>query len=384
MKRSKKDSGASLDSLLDTLTNVVGILVILLSVTQLGVGEAVQRIAESESVRPEVYDQALLERDELMRQRVEMEKLLAVYEPQEGEIADLDLRVLELAIEDVLAQIEVLMEGKDERDLKMLELRKLQEEAQRKLDAQKKESEKSETELSAAQELLAKLKAKIADAPAGGYPASTIITLPNPRKAPEGAQPLPVLCREGRVYFVDTVNLQQAALKKIEVIGKARKLIFNPDIGVDKDILISGFHSGRALGDDNFELKLTAAGRVPKLVFQRKKGAGETAEDLRGGRSKFEQRIRRLDSRRYYLKFLVWPDSFEVYVEARKICSDRDLLAGWKAQTSQAEYSENLATDLVRFGPKPKPKPKPPTPPGQEPPKPQPPKRPPLPESDID
>ena len=381
MRRNKKDSGASLDSLLDTLTNVVGILVILLSVTQLGVGEAVQKIAESDSVRPEAYEKALLERDELMQRRVEMEKRLEIYAPQDDQLKDLDLRILLKKIEDLEASLAVLMEGKDERDLKMLELRKLREEAERRLEAQKKESEKAESELSSAQDLLAKLKSKLADAPAGGYRASTIITLPNPRKAPEGAQPLPVLCREGKVYFVDTINLQQAALKKIEAIGKRRKLIFNPDVGVDQTILLSEFHKGTPLGDDNFELKLVAAGRTPKLVFQRTKGSGETAEDLRKGRSKFEQRIRRLDSRRYYLKFLVWPDSFEVYVEARKICSDRDLLAGWKAQTSKSEYSENLATDLVRFGPKPKPKPRPP---GEQPPKPKPPTRPPLPESDID
>ena len=381
MRRNKKDSGASLDSLLDTLTNVVGILVILLSVTQLGVGEAVKKIAESDSVRPEVYEKALLERDELMRRRVEMEKRLAVYAPEDDALADLDLRILLKKIEDLEASLAVLMEGKDERDLKMLELRKLRDEAQRRLDAQKKESEKTENELSSAQDLLAKLKSKLADAPAGGYAASTIITLPNPRKAPEGAVPLPVLCREGRVYFVDTINLQQAALKKILAIGKRRKLIFNPDVGVDQKILLPEFHRGKALDDENFELKLTAAGRTPKLTFQRKKGSGETAEDLRKGRSKFEQRIRRLDSKRFYLKFLVWPDSFEVYVEARKICSERDLLAGWKAQTTKAEYSENLASDLVRFGPKPKPKPRPP---GEKPkPKPKP-ARPPLPESDID
>ncbi len=384
MRRNKKESGASLDSLLDTLTNVVGILVILLSVTQLGVGEAVQRIAETDSVRPEVYEQALAERNDLMRLRVELEARLAVYSQEDDQLANLDLRVLLKQIEDLEASLAVLLEGQEDRDLKMLELRKLQEEAQRRLDEQKKEAEKSETELSTAQELMAKLRSKLADAPAGGYAASTIITLPNPRSAPEGAIAIPVLCRDQRVYFIDNINLQQRALAKIQTIGKRRNLMFNPDIGVDQAILLGDFHRGAPIDDDNIELKLTAAGRTPKPVFQRKKGGGETAEELRAGRSKFGRRIRQLDGKRFYAKFLVWPDSFEVYIEARKLCSDRDLLAGWKAQTSQAEYSENLATDLVRFGPKPKPKPKPPTPPGQVPPKPKPPKRPPLPESDID
>jgi hypothetical protein len=381
MRRNKKETGASLDSLLDTLTNVVGILVILLTVTQLGVGEAVQRIAKTDSVRPDVYEKALAERNELMRQRVEFEKRLEVFKKADS----IDLRVLLSNIADLEASLEVLREGRKDIDLQMLEMRKLQEEKQRRLDEQKKEAEKSETELSTAQDLLAKLKSKLANAPAGGYAASTIITLPNPRSAPEGAVAIPILCREGRVYLVDNINLQQAALRKIETIGKRRNLVFNPDAGVDQDVLIGDFQRGTALGDDNFELKLTAAGRNPKLVFQRKKDGGETAEELRGGRSKFERRIRQFDKNRFYAQFLVWPDSFEVYIDARKLCSERDLLAGWKAQTTKAEYTEDLASDLVRFGPKPIPKPKPPTPPDQEPPKPPPvPKRPPLPDSDID
>ena len=61
----------------------------------------------------------------------------------------------------------------------------------------------------------------------------------------------------------------------------------------------------------------------------------------------------------------VWPDSFEVYIEPA-LCSDRDPFAGWKAQTTAAEYTEDLTTNLIRFGPKPIPKPKPPTLPGQK------------------
>ena len=49
---SDDDDDGGLDSLLDTMTNVVGILVIVLVVTQLGVSDAVQRISESEQVDP--------------------------------------------------------------------------------------------------------------------------------------------------------------------------------------------------------------------------------------------------------------------------------------------------------------------------------------------
>jgi hypothetical protein len=46
-RRSSDESEGGLDSLLDTMTNVVGILVIVLVVTQLGVGDAVRRITDA-------------------------------------------------------------------------------------------------------------------------------------------------------------------------------------------------------------------------------------------------------------------------------------------------------------------------------------------------
>ena len=50
MKRNKKEAGGSLDSLLDTITTVVGILIILLIVVQLGADSAVKRIVEEKKV----------------------------------------------------------------------------------------------------------------------------------------------------------------------------------------------------------------------------------------------------------------------------------------------------------------------------------------------
>ena len=51
MKRKKKDSSGSLDSLLDTITTVVGILIILLIVVQLGADSAVKRIVDEKKRR---------------------------------------------------------------------------------------------------------------------------------------------------------------------------------------------------------------------------------------------------------------------------------------------------------------------------------------------
>ncbi|MEO8498684.1 MAG: hypothetical protein ABI614_26785, partial [Planctomycetota bacterium] len=61
MKRRPKkddDDGGGLDSLLDTLTNVVGILVMVLIATQLGVKDAVSRIADADVVDAAAVDAA--------------------------------------------------------------------------------------------------------------------------------------------------------------------------------------------------------------------------------------------------------------------------------------------------------------------------------------
>ena len=69
MKRRPQASFGSLDSLLDTMTNVVGILVIILVVTILGVQEAVSRISKqlegADMITQVQYDTAVDETEQL-------------------------------------------------------------------------------------------------------------------------------------------------------------------------------------------------------------------------------------------------------------------------------------------------------------------------------
>ncbi len=382
MRRPRKESGASLDSLLDTMTNVVGILVILLTITQLGVGDAVKRIGETDSVKPEVYDAARQKLLDVMTRRIELEKQLEAFQPAEDEEKDIDLLKLKKQIQDFEADLAVLLEGKEEKDLKEAELRRRQQEAQRKLDQQKKEEAEMLAKLTAADQEKDDLRARLAKAPATGPVGPKVITLPNPRPAPKGSQPVTVLCRQGRAYLVDENVIQEKAFKRATSIIARRKLGRDPRVGIDPKVLTEEFNR-QPIKTDQFEVQLTVAGRVPKLVFHRRDTAGETAQTLRGGKSQFERRVRRIEKRRFYARFLVWPDSFDTYLEARRICSECGMLAGWKPQTTQAEYTVNLAGKIL-LGPPPKPKPKPP--PGKKPPKP-PPKKPPrkpLPENVID
>ena len=72
-RRKKGNAGGSLDSLLDTMTNVVGILVIVLVVTQLGVGDAVNRIGNNIEINP----QTAVDAERAAKRRSDLEGELA-------------------------------------------------------------------------------------------------------------------------------------------------------------------------------------------------------------------------------------------------------------------------------------------------------------------
>ena len=373
MRRPKKQSGASLDSLLDTMTNVVGILVILLTVTQLGVDDAVRRIAASDSVKPEVLEEARAQLLELQKLRVKVARRLKALAAEEDLDAELELRKLLRQIADEEANIAVLLKGQEKLETDELELRRLQENAQRLLEEQKKEADELLAISTRHQEELAKLKAQLARASTGVRPTDTVINLPNPRAAPEGTTPIIIICREGRIMFVDVDILREKAQRRATYIVTRRKLGRDPAAGINAKVLTGEFNS-EPIEDRYFQVKMTVAGRIPKLVFNRVENGGDTTEQLSSASSQFQRRIKRVDIRKHYVRFLVWPDSFETYLEARKICSKRNLMAGWQAQTSSAEYTVNL-DGPIRVGPPPPPKPKPkpkPVSPDDEKPKPKP------------
>ena len=367
MRRAKKSSGASLDSLLDTMTNVVGILVILLTVTQLGVGDAVKRIADSDSVKPEVLESAkvsLAERLKLWNDLVRRLKALVV-DNKEDAAKELERLKKEIAKKDTdLADVREKKQG-------MLALKKHFEEVKKLIEEHEKKEKELLTKINSGEAELASLKARLAETPNLGPPQAKIVYLPNPREAPKGSKPLTFLCREGRVMFVDVEAYQQRAQKRAMYLVSRRKLYGGPQKGVDGKRLVEEFNKEK-LHEDDFDLTLTVSGRTPRLVLKRRKDAGDTADQLRRTSSKFQQRIRRTDPKKYYLQFQVWPDSFETYLEARKIASERGLLAGWVGTTTSGEYTVNLGGE-IRCGPPP------PKPPPRKPGDPPPPKRPPRP-----
>jgi hypothetical protein len=117
---------------------------------------------------------------------------------------------------------------------------------------------------------------------------------------------------------------------------------------------------------------------TPYLVFEYL-GGGEDVTEIAAKSSKYQIGLRRLNSQTQYVKFFVWSDSFDAYVQARRVCDEHGLLAGWQPYDESYQWRTSLGLPVKIQG-KPKPPPRKPRPPGEKPPPP--PK--PLPNDQID
>lgn len=362
MRRPKKAVGASLDSLLDTMTNVVGIMVILLTVTQLGVGDAVKRISKKIIIDPEEIErveqdvaEAQRLRDELIRQL----KML-VHHNEKRDDAAKELTLLKKQIADETANNRAMREMHQSKvDQVMAEARQQQDEAKALLEQQEKETDQLRQKINQQAQELAKLRALLAETPEPVSPPAKVVYLPNPRPAPKEAKPFTMLCREGHVLPVLEEAIQKAAQLRVDFVIQRKRLGENEAQGIDAEVLgkeVNRLGITDPTGD--FDPQLIFHGRYPRLRLVPEPDAGETAEQIQRRGSRYQQTLRRLSPKDRYLQFIVWPDSFEAYLEARKVATEMGFSAGWRAVGDSHEHIIALGGP-VRVGPPPKPQPKP-------------------------
>jgi hypothetical protein len=374
-RHGRKEAGASLDSLLDTMTNVVGILVIVLALTQTGVREAVQRISAAEQVDPEELKAAEEAARAAAAKAAEMARELAQLTDIDSKLSAREIARLERLIIDLQADLKSLTFSRD-KDAK--EIEKKIADARKKIAEQKKKEDELEKSLNAKQDRLQKLLAQLEAIPVRKGPPPKIIRLPNPRKAPEGALPITYMCRGGMIGYMNLPEYQNRAQKWTANAVTTKRTYGNLKTGIDCGKLFTAFNRLK-LQDKNFEYRLIARGRAPYLELTRRSAFGESLEEIAAPNSDFARQLKQIDPSKYYLQFIVWPDSFETYIKARQLATEKNILAGWQTTTNPGQHLIRLQGRLL-CGPPPKPQPKPANP---QPPKPaQPPK--PLPLDTID
>lgn len=308
----------NLDSLLDTMANVTGILVVLLAVTQISVGDAMGRLRDQLLARPE------LSRESLAAAASEAEDLRARLAPLRdgraglesglrdgrGELAGLDRRIatLEDEIERLRAQPRSAAE------------------AERQVAAVRGRARELEQALAREQAVVAALERELASLPSA--PVARDARLPDSRLAPPGSSPVYYGVRYGRVQELDATALVEALESGVWRAAHAtdRRTLGDPRLRAQ----VIDFFAMRDVGDRDFRWRMfDEGGELYAHLEWRHEGVGETLAELEQPDSRFRRSLARLDRMRTALQFFVWDDSFEVYLAARRLSDRAGLSAGW-------------------------------------------------------
>jgi len=328
VKRKRRDDSQNLDSLLDTMANVVGILVVLVAVTQLSVGDAVDRIraeAEAHQVSRETLEKADLEQEEVAAALADAaERWLAV------ESGALENAWLLERTDSLLEELEALA-GPDEfrgRDAQGLR-----------------------TSVGRTQTAIARLEKKIKESEGRtarldrlvkGLPPETrpkIARLPDPRPPPDGSRAIAFFCRYGRIVAVDIDAMQGALREGIrEALGEDR--MPQPD---DWPWLINLFDK-QFTGSEGVSWRVRAGeqGTLFADVRWDEKEQGEGRLELELAESAYRRVLSGHSPRNRYARYYVWSDSFEIYLEARYLAEAEGFPVSWMAVSSDLDVGIEL------------------------------------------
>lgn len=359
MRRQKdNDDDGGLDSLLDTMTNVVGILVLVLIVTQLSVADVVSRITKEMRVEPEQVE-AL---DEALRaKREEQDELKEILvDPLD---IDTQRQMEELKKKkELLERRKRLLEEEKEREqnlyaMKLEEDKQKAKENEKKIAETKQEREELSEKITAMTAKQAELEAKLEVTSKIKAPPAVEITIPDPRPAPPNSKPLLFVCAENELFPLDAEALRKRAEVRAKAIIARYKLDRDPEAGIDPEAFAEHYEKMKDR-NDYFEAEYFVLNNTwPRIRLIPRSGRGIKEQEVTNPRSRFHtQGVATIDRSKFYTRFFVLPDSHEIYVAARSVMSEANILSGWEPQPADWTYVVSIPGG-IRLGTPPKPNP---------------------------
>ncbi len=295
----------NLDPLVDTLANVVGILVIVIVLTQIELGDALVRVAHLDALRIQ---------DELAHAEAmpEIEAGLAIRREQLLRRTDVDPAEATRLARELLESLEALPTSPPEDvDATLDRVSALR----ARLDLARSAMTEREQYAEAIREI----------------PARMVARLPDPQLV-RGNEAW-VIVRYGRIYPVDRKKLFDEGVSGIRRIlrdGEGRS------VRRDEFEAIALYLRKRPIGDGIFrwQLETEPSPRVELAWMSRNGGLDHTRldEDPR-----WRAWLSRLDPEADFIRFQVWSDSFETYLAARRSVESAGLRAGWRGYAADEE-----------------------------------------------
>lgn len=358
-RKSDGDGALNLDSLMDTVTNVVGVLMIVLIMVSLNIAISIDKILselppvtveqfeemkkqvveEQPKVDPKkIEEEMLITQDNLKKATDELKTLDTTEDMQSTKIVDID---------DLRAQLE---KNTKERDSRKVVVENLLNEVE-------------------------KAKALLDTTPVYVPPPATVVKLPNPRPIPQNAVIQRFLVVGDRVVYLNDAEFYRVITEGID--KQAKQLAFAGQIkdlfgevimagGKPKEFLdrnkVAAFFNDR-LRVSTRDVKVELAGspnssRVSmKLSLQ--PGGGEDKNTIAQPGSVFQRAMRKFGSEpNTVVWFYVYKDAISTYLAAREIADAANAACTWEL-TNNEFYQRQLATFEVNFTPT-KPPPPPP------------------------
>lgn len=330
-RKSNSAGGVNLDSLMDALTNVVAVLILVLILVQADVSQKVVEFLEGlKPATPEQVVASTKKVEELEEKRKRLGELLEKEAPRPEEI-DAEKR-----------QLALLEKDRDERKdllIELEELKKLAKQAEEEWDTEAKKTEKIQDEI-------ARLEALLDETPVLKV-EPTVVGIPASRPIPKNAEIYRALVIHDRVHFIDPFTPMELFNKEF----KAEKRNFpNQRIkqqGADRYIyepgpIVKHFENFDFRNSRNQKHKVVAyptATRLNLVVSPDLKEGGTSLEELKQPKSAFAKILDKLRlNSKAVLIFYVHPNSFNTYLQARRLTDKERIAAGWEVR-GMSSYS---------------------------------------------
>lgn len=333
-----RDPNTGFDSLLDTMTNAVGILIVVLAVTYLVIIDNVDRVANLDLkpslVKNEDYDQL----------QAELKRLDGVLEQlkEKWKAAERDVQYHQAHLDQVQTSSDTLTNILKQFDSSHFDIQ----EVEQKLQRDRNMPRQLEDEIDHLKEQMKNFQHAVNLQRELPKPKVTIARVPDPVPAPKGAERITFLCRYGQVVYYRTDEMTQLLHQGIADATGAE--LSDPKITIryfDKAVEYFDTHEVALKG---LRWRLRVVQRVDETnVIHRDLKAflewtvadiGETYQDIQKDNSQYRKILSGFADKDVYAKYYVWGDSFPEYVVAREIVDEHNIPAGWVAKEGDAEY----------------------------------------------
>lgn len=201
-KKAAGGSDLNLDSLMDAVTNVVGVLMIVFVMMALNTAQVVQKIlSDLPPVTPEQHEQ--------MKKQVDA--LPPV--PATPEQLDEKQKILEQSMKKSVEELSTIDTTKTLQSLADIP------DLEKQLAARRKERDLAKTDVDKLFQEIRELKARLDSTPVAKPPPAREIRLPDPRPVPEDPRRIHVFVTKEGVYTVDPIGITESVTNGLDSLG---------------------------------------------------------------------------------------------------------------------------------------------------------------------